>query len=72
MYIYFRTKLFPEEDTPNWIFKGIPYKELPIVNVRATHNNTILSLTDYKGNFNNSKSNKVFLYMYLRIAIIYL
>ncbi|XP_046823147.1 30S ribosomal protein S11 [Vespa crabro] len=44
-----QTKLFPEEDTPNWIFKGIPYKELPIVNIKATHNNTILSLTDYQG-----------------------
>ncbi|XP_043686484.1 30S ribosomal protein S11, chloroplastic [Vespula pensylvanica] len=44
-----QTKLFPEEDTPNWIFKGIPYKELPIINIRATRNNTILSLTDYKG-----------------------
>ncbi|KAI4495493.1 hypothetical protein M0802_008707 [Mischocyttarus mexicanus] len=44
-----QTGLFPNEDTPNWIFKGIPYKELPIVNINATPNNTIMSLTDYKG-----------------------
>lgn len=42
-------KLFPDEDTPNWIFKGIPYKELPIVDIKATPNNTIFSLSDHKG-----------------------
>ncbi|XP_015180235.1 PREDICTED: 30S ribosomal protein S11 [Polistes dominula] len=44
-----QTGLFPDENTPNWIFKGIPYKELPIVNINATPNNTHLNLTDHKG-----------------------
>ncbi|XP_043492078.1 30S ribosomal protein S11 [Polistes fuscatus] len=44
-----QTGLFPDENTPNWIFKGIPYKELPIVNINATPNNTHMNLTDHKG-----------------------
>lgn len=44
-----QTELFPDENTPNWIFKGIPYKELPIVNINATPNNTHMNLTDHKG-----------------------
>ncbi|KAK2581518.1 hypothetical protein KPH14_005177 [Odynerus spinipes] len=42
-------KLFPDEETPNLLFKGIPYKELPIIDIKATSNNTIMSLSDHKG-----------------------
>lgn len=46
----FREDLFPDVNTPNRLFDGIPYKELPIFNIKATRNNTIISLTDFKGN----------------------
>uniref|UniRef100_A0A6P7H7J6 28S ribosomal protein S11, mitochondrial n=1 Tax=Diabrotica virgifera virgifera TaxID=50390 RepID=A0A6P7H7J6_DIAVI len=41
--------LFPTIDTPNKLFNGIPFKDLPIFNIRVTRNNTILCLTDAKG-----------------------
>lgn len=41
--------LFPDEDTPLKLFDGVPFKEVPIVNIRVTKNNTILSLTNPKG-----------------------
>lgn len=44
-----KQKIFPDETTPDLLFKGVPYKELPIVNIKASPNNTIISLTDYKG-----------------------
>ncbi|KAF2881379.1 hypothetical protein ILUMI_24793 [Ignelater luminosus] len=44
-----KDSLFPDEDTPNRLFHGTPFKELPIFNIRVSPNNTILSLTDYKG-----------------------
>ena len=28
---------------------GVPYEKLHIVNIKATPNNTIMTLTDYKG-----------------------
>ncbi|GLV36193.1 mitochondrial ribosomal protein S11 [Carabus blaptoides fortunei] len=41
--------LFPDETTPNRLFNGIPFKEIPVFNIRVSPNNTILSLTDQKG-----------------------
>ncbi|XP_032685769.1 30S ribosomal protein S11 isoform X1 [Odontomachus brunneus] len=41
--------LFPDEDTPNRLFNGVPYKELHIINIKSTPNNTIMNFTDYKG-----------------------
>lgn len=46
---HFRDDLFPNIDTPDKLFDGIPFKELPIFNIKATKNNTIMSLTDFKG-----------------------
>jgi small subunit ribosomal protein S11 len=43
--------LFPDEDTPNRIFDGIPFCQLPICDIKVSSNNTILSLSDYKGMF---------------------
>lgn len=44
-----RKDIFPDENTPNLIFDGLKFKDLPIVNIRVSKNNTILSLTDAKG-----------------------
>ncbi|KAF4525533.1 hypothetical protein B566_EDAN015841 [Ephemera danica] len=41
--------LFPDENTPNRLFNGIPFSQLPVCNIRVTHNNTIVSLADSKG-----------------------
>ncbi|XP_020285276.1 uncharacterized protein LOC109855437 isoform X3 [Pseudomyrmex gracilis] len=40
---------FPDADTPNRLFNGIPYKELHIVNIKSTPNNTIMNFTDHEG-----------------------
>ncbi|RZF46880.1 hypothetical protein LSTR_LSTR008261 [Laodelphax striatellus] len=40
--------MFPNEDTPNMLFNGIPFKEVPICNIRSSRNNTIMTLTDPK------------------------
>lgn len=45
----FRENLFPDADTPNKLFNGVPYKELHIVNIKSTPNNTIMNFTDYVG-----------------------
>ncbi|XP_033340104.2 mitochondrial ribosomal protein S11 [Megalopta genalis] len=40
---------FPDHTTPNKLFDGVMFKDLPIINVKATANNTILTLTDSQG-----------------------
>ncbi|XP_057656529.1 28S ribosomal protein S11, mitochondrial [Diorhabda carinulata] len=44
-----KQQLFPNVDTPNRLFNGVPFKDLPVFNIRVTKNNTILSLTNAKG-----------------------
>lgn len=44
-----RRDMFPNEETPNMLFKGIPFCEVPIVNIRVSRNNTIFSLTEANG-----------------------
>ncbi|KAJ8941800.1 hypothetical protein NQ318_015925 [Aromia moschata] len=44
-----RIDTFPTADTPNKLFKGIPFKDLPIFNIRVSPNNTIINFTDAKG-----------------------
>ncbi|KAF5283959.1 hypothetical protein FQR65_LT13651 [Abscondita terminalis] len=44
-----KLEVFPDLNTPNKLFNGIPFKELPIFNVRVSKNNTILTLSDHKG-----------------------
>ncbi|KAI5709802.1 hypothetical protein M8J75_003403 [Diaphorina citri] len=44
-----RKDIFPDENTPDLIFDGLKFKNLPIMNIRVTKNNTILSLSDAKG-----------------------
>ncbi|ENN80517.1 28S ribosomal protein S11, mitochondrial-like [Dendroctonus ponderosae] len=41
--------IFPTCDSENRLFGGIPFKNLPIINIRVSHNNTIFSFTDAKG-----------------------
>ncbi|KAL3288794.1 hypothetical protein HHI36_003228 [Cryptolaemus montrouzieri] len=41
--------LFPTKDTPNQLFNGIRFKDLPIFNIRSSPNNTIITLTNSKG-----------------------
>nr|XP_023012316.1 uncharacterized protein LOC111502462 [Leptinotarsa decemlineata] len=49
--IHKNSDTFPTFDTPNRIFNGIAFKNLPIFNIRVSPNNTIVCLTDAKGNF---------------------
>ncbi|KAG8223003.1 hypothetical protein J437_LFUL000711 [Ladona fulva] len=44
-----RDDVFPDEDTPSKLFDGIPFSELPVCNIRASPNNTILSISNSKG-----------------------
>ncbi|XP_018334898.1 uncharacterized protein LOC108743801 [Agrilus planipennis] len=44
-----KENVFPDIDTPNKLFNGTPFKELPIFHIRVSKNNTILALTDHKG-----------------------
>uniref|UniRef100_A0A6B2ED95 Putative mitochondrial ribosomal protein s11 n=1 Tax=Phlebotomus kandelakii TaxID=1109342 RepID=A0A6B2ED95_9DIPT len=44
-----RSKMFPDGETANQLFNGIPFKELPICNIRVSKNNTIITVADHKG-----------------------
>lgn len=44
-----REDMFPDENTPTRMFNGIPFRDIPICNIKATKNNTIISVTDAKG-----------------------
>ncbi|XP_066140996.1 small ribosomal subunit protein uS11 [Euwallacea fornicatus] len=44
-----KQQMFPTSDSANRLFDGVPFKNLPIVNVRVSHNNTIFNFTDAKG-----------------------
>ncbi|XP_030370593.1 28S ribosomal protein S11, mitochondrial [Scaptodrosophila lebanonensis] len=44
-----KAKFFPDADTASQLFNGIPFNELPICNIRVSPNNTIISVSDYKG-----------------------
>lgn len=46
----FRTgNIYPDENTPTTLFNGIPFNEIPIVNIKVSPNNTIMNITDAKG-----------------------
>ncbi|XP_011313542.1 28S ribosomal protein S11, mitochondrial [Fopius arisanus] len=44
-----KSEIFPDENLPNRLFNGIPFKEIPIINVKCSKNNTLISLTDHEG-----------------------
>uniref|UniRef100_A0A147BVP5 Putative ribosomal protein s11 n=1 Tax=Ixodes ricinus TaxID=34613 RepID=A0A147BVP5_IXORI len=41
--------MFPDEDTPNLLFDGVRFQDLPICHIKCSLNNTILVLTDGSG-----------------------
>lgn len=49
--LYFRAefKEFPDIGLPDRLFDGIPFKELPVVAIKVTKNNTILTLNRASG-----------------------
>lgn len=44
-----KQNIFPTCDSQNRLFGGIPFKNLPIINIRVTKNNTIFNFTNAKG-----------------------
>lgn len=40
---------FPQLGTPEQLFNNIPFKHLPIVNIKASKNNTLFNLTNHEG-----------------------
>lgn len=40
---------FPDIQISHQLFNGIPFAELPVCNIRVSPNNTIISVTDFKG-----------------------
>ncbi|XP_026319869.1 28S ribosomal protein S11, mitochondrial [Hyposmocoma kahamanoa] len=44
-----KQNIFPTADSDNLLFNGVPYKDLPVCNVRVSHNNTIFTVTDAAG-----------------------
>ncbi|XP_063827541.1 small ribosomal subunit protein uS11 [Ostrinia nubilalis] len=44
-----KQSLFPTAESDDLLFDGTPYKQLPICNIRVSHNNTIFTLTDSNG-----------------------
>ena len=43
-------RFLPTVETMKQIFDGIPYEDLPIVHIKASKNNTIITVTDAKVN----------------------
>ncbi|SPP83205.1 Hypothetical predicted protein [Drosophila guanche] len=46
---YRKAKFFPDATLATQLFNGMPFNELPVCNIRVSPNNTIISVTDYKG-----------------------
>ncbi|XP_014358013.2 28S ribosomal protein S11, mitochondrial [Papilio machaon] len=51
-----KQNLFPTLESDNYLFDGVPYKDLPICNIRVTHNNTIFTVTDSAGSVKLTRS----------------
>lgn len=47
--MFFRGHLFPDADTQNRLFDGRPFKDIHIVNIKSTPNNTIMSFIEASG-----------------------
>ncbi|GBP44590.1 28S ribosomal protein S11, mitochondrial [Eumeta japonica] len=45
-----KKNIFPTVESDNLLFDGVPYKNLPICNIRVSPNNTVITLTDDAGN----------------------
>ncbi|KAG6454947.1 28S ribosomal protein S11, mitochondrial [Manduca sexta] len=44
-----KQNIYPTLESDYQLYDGIPYKDLPICNVRVSHNNTIFTMTDSAG-----------------------
>ncbi|KAL1494663.1 hypothetical protein ABEB36_010229 [Hypothenemus hampei] len=42
-------QIFPTCDSLTKLFNGVPFNQIPIINIRVSHNNTIINFTDAKG-----------------------
>ncbi|KAI8438004.1 hypothetical protein MSG28_010662 [Choristoneura fumiferana] len=51
-----KQNIFPTLESDNQLFDAVPYKQLPICNIRVSHNNTIVSMTDHSGSVKLIKS----------------
>lgn len=56
--------IFPDETTATKLFNGIPFNEIPVCNIKVSPNNTIINITDHKGNLANFST---FTHFYNRI-----
>ena len=43
--------IFPTKETHSMLIDGVRYDELPIIHIKATHNNTIITVTNGKGGY---------------------
>lgn len=41
--------MYPDENTPTRLFNGTPFREVPICDIKASKNNTIISVSDAQG-----------------------
>lgn len=48
--IKLKQNIFPSLNSDDVLYDGVPYKKLPIINVRVSRNNTVISMTDCDGN----------------------
>ncbi|XP_034933922.1 uncharacterized protein mRpS11 isoform X2 [Chelonus insularis] len=51
-----KSNLFPDMHTPNKLFNGIPFKDVPVVTIKVSKNNTIMTLRDSKNMTKAQKS----------------
>ncbi|KAH8406456.1 hypothetical protein KR215_001160 [Drosophila sulfurigaster] len=64
-----KAKFFPDASTATQLFNGIPFNELPIVNIRVSPNNTIISVTDYKGSIINNLRPNLYCHRLLFVGV---
>jgi small subunit ribosomal protein S11 len=43
--------MYPDETTPTRLFNGIPFHDVPICDIKASKNNTIISVSNAQGGF---------------------
>ena len=51
MFVNSRQLMHPDALTPDKLFDNVPFKQLHIVNIKSTPNNTIMTTTDAAGKF---------------------
>jgi len=44
-----KSDMFPDEDTPNRLFDGVRFSDLPICHIKSTKNNTLIRVNTAKG-----------------------